>query len=110
MVDLLDDMGNLGVHRLLVGGHSLKLGGQLIDGLTKSFINLGLGHYEALHETLQVEFELLWRLRGWAIRSSILKPRRLQRTLELGVRVLLERIGMALSIFNVGSGVGIILW
>ena len=44
MADLLDDMGDLGVHCLLVGGHSLKLGGQLIDRITKSFINLGLGH------------------------------------------------------------------
>ena len=70
----------LGVYCLLMGGHSLKLGGQLIDRLTKSFISLGLGHYKALHKTLQVEFGLR-RLRRLVVRGSIVNPRRLHRTL-----------------------------
>jgi len=52
MVDLLDNLGDLGIQRLLVGGHSIKFEGQLIDQLTKSFVSLGLGRHEMLHETL----------------------------------------------------------
>jgi len=58
MADLLSYMLDLSVHRLLVGGHSDKLGGQLVDGHTKSFISLGLGCYEVLHRTVQVKFGL----------------------------------------------------
>ena len=54
MTDLLSDLGNLNVHRFLVRGRSLKLGGQLVDRCTKSFISLSLSHYELLHETLQI--------------------------------------------------------
>jgi len=54
VADLLGYLGYLSVHRLLVGGHSIKLGGQLIDRRTKSFIGLSLSYYELLHETLQV--------------------------------------------------------
>jgi len=65
----------------------LKLGGQLIGRLTKSFISFGLGCYEALHKTLQVGFGL-WRWRRWIVGCSALEPRPLHRTLVLRGRVL----------------------
>ena len=54
MADLLGYLGYLSVHHPLMGGHSIELGGQLIDQRTRSFISLGLSCYELLHETLQV--------------------------------------------------------
>jgi len=58
MANLLSNLSDLGVHCLLMRGHSIKLGGQLIDRLIKSFISLSLGRYEMLYETLQVGFGL----------------------------------------------------
>ena len=58
MTNLLSSLGDLGIDHLLTGGHNIKLGGQLIDRLTKSFISLHLGYYEAFPETLQVGFGL----------------------------------------------------
>ena len=58
MVDRLGGLGSRGVYCFLTRGHSLKLESKLIDPLTKSFINVGLGSYEALHKTLQVGFGL----------------------------------------------------
>ena len=52
VADLVCYLDYLSVHRLLVGGHSIKLGGQQIDRRTKSFIDLSLSHYELLYETL----------------------------------------------------------
>jgi len=109
MANLLDNLSNLGVHRLLVGGHSIKFGGQLINRLIKSFISLDLGCYKTLHETLQVGFRLR-RWNGWVVWSSILEIRRLCRTLGMRVRVLIERIGVTLLTLIVDSRVGTILW
>jgi len=41
----------LSYYCLLVGCHNLKLGSQVVDQLTKSFISLGLGCYEVLYKT-----------------------------------------------------------
>lgn len=51
MVDQLGYLDDLSVHRLLMGRHTIELGCQLVYRLTKSFVSLGLGRYEALHET-----------------------------------------------------------
>jgi len=108
ITDLLSYLGDLGIHRLLVGDYSIKLGGQLVDRLSKTFIGLSLSHYEALCKTLQVRFELR-RWRRWVVRSSILEPMWLHRTLGWRVGVLIERTGMDLLTLNVGSGVKNIL-
>ena len=52
MIDLPRYLSDLSIHRLLVGGHNIKCGGQLVDKLTKDLIGLDLGHYEALHKNL----------------------------------------------------------
>ena len=52
MAHLLSYLGDLIIHTLLVGGHSIKLGIQLINQLTKNFISLGLRHDATLRETL----------------------------------------------------------
>ena len=66
MADLLGYVDNLSVHCLLLGGQTLELGSKLVDQLTKSFANLGLGCYTALYETIEVAFGL-WRLRRWIV-------------------------------------------
>ena len=52
MTNMLRYLGDLSIHRFLGEGHSIKFEGQLVDGLTKDFIGLGLSCYEALHKTL----------------------------------------------------------
>jgi len=47
-------LGDLCVHRLLIGGHGIDPAGQQVDRLTKSLVGLCLGYYEVLHEALQV--------------------------------------------------------
>ena len=53
MANLLCDLGDLGVHRLLMGCHSIELRRQLINRCTKSFISLSLSRNELLYETFQ---------------------------------------------------------
>ena len=52
MADLLGYLGDLSIYRLLVGGHLIKLGIQVVDGLVKCLIDLGLGSDKALYEAL----------------------------------------------------------
>ena len=80
MANLLSYLCDLGFHCPLVGGHSIKVGGQLIGQLTKSFLSLDLGCHEMIHETLQVGLGLRRRM-GWVIWSSILETEWLHRTL-----------------------------
>jgi len=40
VADILGYLGDLSVHRLLVGGHCIELGVQLVDGLVKCLIGL----------------------------------------------------------------------
>ena len=54
MADLLGYLGDLSVRRLMVGGHHIKLGVQLVDGLVKCLIGLRLGSNEVLYEAFQV--------------------------------------------------------
>ena len=54
MANLLSYLGDLGIHRLLMGCHGVKFGGQLIDGRTQCFIGFGLYRYELCHHILQV--------------------------------------------------------
>jgi len=54
MANLLSNLGNLSIHRLLMGSHGLKLGGKLVDGCSQSLIGLGLYCYELRHHVLQV--------------------------------------------------------
>jgi len=110
MIDLLIYLGDLGIHRLLVGGHNIKLKGQLVDGLIKGLIGLGLGHYEALHKTLQVRLGLRsWR--RWVIGHFMLEPRWLHRILGMRVGLLMERIRVTLPTLIVGGRVrNILLW
>jgi len=54
VADLLGYLGDLSVHRLLVGGHRIELGIQVVDGLIKCLIGLGLGSDKELCEALQV--------------------------------------------------------
>ena len=54
MADLLGYLGDLSVHRVLVGGHRIELRVQLVDGLVKFLVILGLGSDKALHEAFQV--------------------------------------------------------
>jgi len=49
---LLSYLGDLIIHRLLMGGHSVELNVELIDRLTKNFIGLSLCHNEMLHDAL----------------------------------------------------------
>jgi len=56
MANLLGYLGDLSIHRLLMGCHSIKLGGKLIDGRTQYFIGLGLYHYELRYHILQVGY------------------------------------------------------
>jgi len=109
MADLLGYLGDLSVHHLLMGCHSLQLKGQLVDQLSKRFINLGLTLNKVLHKTLQFRF-WLWGLRRWLIRNSRLKPKRLHRTLRLIGRVPVERVSVALPSKVVRIRVGIVLW
>ena len=60
MANLLGYLGNMSIHRLLMGGHSIKLRGWLGNGLTKGLIGLGLSCYEILYEALQVRIGLKW--------------------------------------------------
>ena len=48
-------LSNLGIHRLLMGCHSIELRGQLGDGRSHGFIGLSLNHYELRHHILQVD-------------------------------------------------------
>ena len=48
MADLLGYLGDLSVHRLLVGGRRIEFGVQLVDRLVKCLIGLGLGYDKAL--------------------------------------------------------------
>jgi len=66
MNNLLGYLGDLGIHRLLVRGHSVELGIQLINRLTKNLISLSLCRDETLHDALQVRLGLR-RWRGWVI-------------------------------------------
>ena len=65
MAHLLRNLSYLVLHHLLVSGHGLKFEIQLGDRLTKGFIGLCLGGYEALHEALQIRLGLLGRLLLW---------------------------------------------
>jgi len=105
MANLLADLDNLSVHRLLVRSHSIKIRGQLVKGFPKSFISLHLSCYEALHKALQVRFGF----RRWVVRSSILLPRQLHRTLRMRVRVIVERIYVTRPALIISSGVEDIL-
>ena len=42
MADLLGYLGDLSAHRLLVEGHRIELGVQVVDGLVKCLISLAL--------------------------------------------------------------------
>ena len=66
MANLLDYLGDLSIHRFLVKGHSIELGIQLINRLSKNFISLSLCCDETLHDALQVRRGLS-RWRGWVI-------------------------------------------
>jgi len=48
VADLLGYLGDLSVHRLLVGGRRIEFGVQLVDRLVKCLIGLGLGYDKAL--------------------------------------------------------------
>jgi len=108
VADLLRDLGNLGVHRLVVESHGIKLGGQLADGLTNGLISLALSHYEVLHKALQVRLRLR-RWRRWVVGSSILLPRQLHRTLRYRVEIFVEIVGVALSSRIILIGVRMVL-
>jgi len=54
MVNLLSNLGDLGIHRLLVDCHGIKLVGKLIDGRSQCLIGFGLGRYKLRHHVLQV--------------------------------------------------------
>jgi len=54
VADLLGYLGDLSVHCLLVGGYRIELGVQLVDGLVKCLIGVGLGSDKALYEAFQV--------------------------------------------------------
>ena len=43
MANLLSNLGDLSVHRLLMGSHDLKLGVKLVDGRSQYLIGFGLG-------------------------------------------------------------------
>lgn len=83
MADLLGDLGDLGVHRLLVGSHSIEFGAQLVKGGIESFIGFGLGDNELLHEALKVGLGFRW-WRGWSVGGLVLVPRRLHGILRGG--------------------------
>jgi len=76
MVNLLSYLGDLSIHRLLMGCHDIKLTVQLVDGRTQSFIDLSLRCYELLHHTLQVGCSWLrWKWRWWGVGCSRLECR-----------------------------------
>jgi len=54
VADLLGYLGDLSVHRLLMGGHRIEHGVQLVDGLVKCLIGLRLGSDKALCKAFQV--------------------------------------------------------
>ena len=54
MANQLGYLGDMSIRCLLVGGHRIEVGGQLIGGLVKYLISLGLGSDEALYEAFQV--------------------------------------------------------
>jgi len=52
MANLLSNLGNLSIHRLLMGSHGVKLGGQLVGGRNQCLIGFGLGRYKLPHHVL----------------------------------------------------------
>ena len=54
MANLLSNLGDFSIHRLLMGSHGLKLGGKLVDGRSQCFIGFRLGCYKLRHHVLRV--------------------------------------------------------
>jgi len=80
-----------------MGNHGIKFGVQLINLLTKNFISLGLGHYEALYKALQVAFGLCrWLLGRWVVGLTVLKTKglRLRGIGWQGIIIMVGEIGM----------------
>ena len=79
MVNLLPNLSDLSIHRLLMGCHGVKFRVQLVDRRIQNFISLSLSSDELLHKTLQIG--LGWRrllVRRWIIWHPLLKTRRLR--------------------------------
>ena len=56
MANLLRNLGDLSVHRLLMGSPGLKLGVKQVDGRSQYLIGFGLGRYKLRHHVLQVGY------------------------------------------------------
>ena len=108
MATLLSYLGDLGIHRLLMGRHGVKLGGQLVDGCTQDFISLSLCRYELHHHALQMGRRRL-RWRWWGVGGSRLKPRWTYGIWRRRVGVPVRGVGIALPPLIVGSGLGVMM-
>ena len=105
MANLLSNLGDLGIHHLLMGYHGVKLGGKLVDGRRQCLIGFGLGRYKLRHHVLQVGC-------GWlrGIGCSGLKSWWAHDILLRWDRGCVWGVGMTLSRLVVGSEVRRMLW
>jgi len=53
MANLLSNLGDLSIHRLLMSSHGVKLGGKLVDGRSQCLIGFGLDHYKLRHHVIK---------------------------------------------------------